>query len=103
MPDLCQSRIDHAARAERTIRAVMNYGDTPAEAASTVDMLAALTHATLALVEQQRISNLIALNRETFASHQALLTLSNARTVEVVEQVGLDPAIAAALGIEVQP
>lgn len=51
-------RIDHAAEARDTLTEV-GY-----PASNEGAMLHALTHATLALVEQQRIANLIALGEE---------------------------------------
>lgn len=53
------TRIDHVAKANSLLRSVASEPMTSAEA--TVSMMAAQIHATLALVEQQRIANLIAL------------------------------------------
>jgi hypothetical protein len=57
-----QERIDHVAEARRLLSAEAN-GGTQAERALLLQgaMQAAQVHATLALVEQQRIANLIAL------------------------------------------
>ncbi len=62
--------------------------------------MAALNYATLALVEQQCIANLIALTKETFAAHEAREALGTFATAKLGEQIGLRPDIAAALGIE---
>ncbi|WP_323986248.1 hypothetical protein [Microbacterium plantarum] len=52
-------RMDHAAEARRALRAA---AEDPADIEGTDPwLLAAQVHATLALVEQQRIANLIAL------------------------------------------
>ena len=50
-----------------------------------------------ALVEQQRIANLIALTKETFAAHEAREALGTFATAKLGEQIGLRPDIAAAL------
>ena len=78
-------RIDHAAEAREYIAAAL--GAVTADPAVIVALLAQ-AEATLALVEQQRIANLIALGY----GH----TVAGALGIE-------DPWRAAALGIEVQP
>ena len=56
------TRIDHAKEARRALRAA---AETPSDVETVADpwILSAQVHATLALVEQQRIANLIALGR----------------------------------------
>ena len=68
-------------------------------------LLREAVHATLALVEQQRVANeqmaeVIALLKDTFASHQALEVLSDVATAQSGQLISLRPDIAAALGIE---
>lgn len=93
-------RIDHAAAARRHVEWAHEWqgdeGSTDATNIATV--LLAQTHATLALVEQQRIANLIALTQETFAAHEAREALGTFATAKLGEQIGLRPDIAAALG-----
>ena len=98
------SRIDHAARANNVLRSVASVSMASAEA--TVSVIAAQTHATLALVEQQRIANLIALfnieNAGLFTS------AANRGLIEHFSEHGdwdyrIRPDIAAALGIEPKP
>ena len=94
------SRIDHAARANNVLRSVASASMASAEA--TVSVIAAQTHATLALVEQQRIANLIALAQGTDGSFS-----TTTRDLAYLSIVGggpdamPHPEIAAALGIEV--
>ena len=52
---------DHYAGARDTADAVLNNYEVSDETGAVVSMLAAQVHATLALAEQQRIANLIAL------------------------------------------
>ena len=106
-------RIDHTARAYGVLRSVGSVSMAPDEA--TVSVIAAQTHATLALVEQQRIANLIALASmaEDDSKHEVLAgVLGNEAvwTLATTKTDGLDnefeivnPDIAAALGIEVAP
>jgi len=56
-------RIDHAERARHTMRQTLDCCETDENTGALVSMAAAQVHATLALVEQQRIANLIALNQ----------------------------------------
>ena len=93
-------RIDHAARSDRRMENTLSNYETGEDAGAIVVALAALNDATLALVEQQRIANLIALTQETFAAHEAREALSTFATAKLGEQIGLRPDIAAALGIE---
>jgi hypothetical protein len=79
-------RIDHYAAAVSMLK--------DAEMSNGVDLIAAIVqgaqvHATLALAEQQRIANLIALHQEGFAS--SALTTSQWATVltEIKEGLGL--------------
>ena len=70
------------------------------DATTLAEVGIAQAEATLALVEQQKVANLIALLKETFASHQALEALSDIATAKFGEQIGLRPEVAAALGIK---
>lgn len=68
----------------------------------------AQAEATLALVEQQRIANLIALAAGGHGGsmgfeHEATEALGNHRMAEFGDTIRLHPDVAAALGIEVQP
>ena len=88
-------RIDHAAMAREYIAAA--FGEVTADPASVVALLAQ-AEATLALVEQQRIANLIALAPDNLA------LLGRLARAELQSKTGdIRPHIAAALGIEVQP
>lgn len=88
-------RIDHAAEAVRLIElsSVPPYTDE-----SRTLLAAAQVHATLALVEQQRIANLIALSQVQdglcASAYSALAVMSPDRRRTI-----LDPNIAAALRI----
>ena len=93
-------RIDHAARSRRRMEETLSSYETGEDAGAIVVALAALNDATLALVEQQRIANLIALAKETFATHEASEALGTFATAKSGERIGLRPDIAAALGIE---
>ena len=97
------TRIDHAARSRSRMEKTLSSYETGEDAGAIVVALAALNDATLALVEQQRIGNLIALSKETFASHEAREALGSFATAKFGEQIGLRPDISAALGIEVAP
>lgn len=99
-------RIDHAARSRRRMEETLSSHETGEDAGAIVVALAALNDAVLALVEQQRISNLVAL-----ASTEGKIHLSNMSTVNQLFDAGsegliapnglINPDIAAALGIEV--
>ena len=91
------NRIDHAAEAVGLLAlavAAQHQGDPRHLIA------AAHIHATLAVAEQARIANLIALLKDTFASHEALEELSDVATAQSGQLISLRPEIAAALGIE---
>lgn len=96
------NRIDHAAVARKYIASAL--GAVTADPAVIVALLAQ-AEATLALVEQQRIANLIALGYgHTSPSGDVV---GEARRA-LVERTGADrhqlrSEVAAALGIEVQP
>lgn len=89
-------RIDHAAEAQRII-------DNPPGGEA---VRRAQVHATLALVEQQRIANLIALSesgRTTVnGARAALAGLYDGSAKEGSAYMALRPDIAAALGFEVE-
>lgn len=93
-------RIDHAAEASRLLASSGPYG-APLLEAST----AAQAHATLALVEQQRIANLIALSQAEdgngWTSEQAIAAVFREHWDDEREQghCTIAPNIAAALGI----
>lgn len=100
-------RTDHAAEARGLLRWLEKWqgeeGST--DATNIACALMAQAHATAALVEQQRIANLIALGYgHTSPSGDVM---GEARRA-LVERTGADrhqlrPDVAAALGIEVQP
>ncbi|WP_193596113.1 hypothetical protein [Microbacterium sp. YJN-G] len=52
------ARIDYAAEARKTMSQTLSYGHYGEDAGAIVSMLAAQVHATLALVEQQRLANM---------------------------------------------
>lgn len=106
-------RIDHAAKASQCIAWAhewqLEVGST--DATENAHALIAQAHATLALVEQQRIANLIALANAHHASksYDDFEVASHAAAYELIEyvQVSIDDElptikseIAAALGIE---
>lgn len=94
-------RIDHAAKSEGIVeRAVSWFGEKMITESNLVAKMAiAQVHATLALAEQQRIANLVALaamdpdglGRSAYSA-LAVMSPDRQRTI-------LDPDIAAALGI----
>ena len=98
-------RIDHAAEARKRIvwgeEWMEREGDT--DVTNTVVALHAQVHATLALAEQQRIANLIALSesgRTTVNGARAALSALYVGAVEDgTAHMQLRPDIAAALGI----
>ena len=57
------TRIDHAARSRSRMERMLSSYETGEDVGAIVVALAALNDATLALVEQQRIANLIALSQ----------------------------------------
>ena len=86
-----------AARSHSRMEKVLSNYDTGEDAGAIVVALAALNDATLALVEQQRIANLIAL------SHRGIDQLSEAGREGLIAPNGLiHPVIAAALGIKTE-
>lgn len=95
------NRIDREAEA---LSALEGAGD--GRNFATDASLVALTHATLALVEQQRIANLIAMaesGRTTVnGARQALSALYDGAVEDGTARMFLRPNIAAALGFEVQ-
>ena len=105
-------RIDHAARSRRHVEKTLSRYETGEDAGAIVVTLAALNDATLALVEQQRIANIIALASmaEDDSKHEVIGTLGNEAvwTLATTKMIGPDdefeiihPDIAAALGIGV--
>lgn len=90
-------RIDHAAEARRAMRQTLDACETDENTGALISIAAAQVHATLALVEQQRIANLVALSRpQDFRPDGA-----NIRIPSFDEEGMLRPDIAAALGFEV--
>lgn len=91
-------RIDHAAESRKHIGWTHDWqereGDT--EEAGLATAVLAQAHATLALVEQQRLANRIALSSLTYEIEDA----HDAIGQRALRQL---PDIAAALGVEVQP
>ena len=94
-------RIDHAAEARKHIDWAHEQQSVEGCWEDSVRdyALIAQAEATLALVEQQRIANLIALTKETFAAHEANEALGAFASAKFGEQIGLRPDVAAALGI----
>ena len=95
-------RIDHAAEARKHIDWAHEEQSVEGSWEYSVRdfALIAQAEATLALVEQARIANLVGLLKDTFASHQALEALSDVATAQSGQLISLRPDIAAALGIE---
>ncbi len=91
------TRIDHAKEARRALRAA---AETPSDVETVADpwILSAQVHATLALVEQQRIANLIALWQGSPVLGEYVLEGTDSLFSELDQ---LNPEIAAALGIGV--
>ena len=92
------TRIDHAKEARRALRAA---AETPSDVETVADpwILSAQVHATLALVEQQRIANLIAL----WQGSPVLGEYVPEGVDAVLTRKGsLNPEMADALGIEVE-
>lgn len=105
------TRIDHAARSRSRMEKTLSNYQTGEDAGAIVVALAALNDSTLALVEQQRIANLIALASmaEDDSKHEVnagVLGNEAVWTLATTKMIGLDdemeivhPDIAAALGI----
>ena len=100
-------RVDHAAEARALLANADRYvtEDWPVQAGEhKADILAAAqVHATLALVEQQRIANLIALagaSDSIRARQQAEEVLYQPTPIQAGIDLPLTPDIAAALGIK---
>ena len=91
-------RVDHVKMAEVTLAELAAMALAPEALTAAGAIVQA--HVLLALVEQARIANLIALLKDTFASHQALEALSDVATAQSGQLISLRPDIAAALGIE---
>lgn len=90
---LAEADLDTAARAIRR-------SDLTEVEVITATLALAHVHATLAVAEQARIANLVALAKETFAAHEASEALGTFATAKPGERIGLRPDIAAALGIK---
>ena len=95
------TRIDHAKEARRALRAA---AETPSDVETVADpwILSAQVHVTLALVEQQRIANLIALAFGSADDADAKQILYEDVADDFGPSYALRPEIAAALGIEVE-
>lgn len=105
---MSNERIDHAAEARKTLDWLSRAGEGAAHDHGPLNVAAAQVHAVLALVEQMRIANLVALATADFADsvvippYYALVErVPNPDKPGVVTR-RLRPDIAAALGIEVQ-
>lgn len=95
-------RIDHADLARRNMQFVQEHSEDIDPPEATVTLLAAQVHAALALVEQQRIANLVALMDSPRTATSVARVAERALTQgEPVVNRELRPDIAAALGIEV--
>jgi outer membrane protein TolC len=103
-----QTRIDHANEARRAVSQTLGYAETDENTGALVGIAAAQVHATLALVEQQRIANLITLATLSgeYDENTDLLRIEAVASLVKWVPHGLDdehpeirPEIAAALGI----
>lgn len=89
-------RIDHARKARKTLYWLENAGENAVREHGPLEVAAAQVHATLALVEQMRIANLLQSGAISGGP------MSNRYPVDVQSYLrGRWPDIAAALGIEV--
>ena len=96
-------RIDHAALAAQMARDALSTSRSGAQVIAGMLAATAQVHATLALVDQQRIANLIALagaSDSIRARQQAEEVLYQPTPVQAGIDLPLTPDIAAALGIE---
>ena len=94
-------RIDHEAKAEHLIGHIRGR-TVSTDAGVLAEAMTAHAEATLALVEQQRIANLISLGSQEFGVHGATDDLTIYRPIYRVEdnKLILDPGIRAGLRIE---
>ena len=96
-------RIDHAALAAQMARDALSTSRSGAQVIAGILAATAQVHATLALVDQQRIANLIALagaSDSIRARQQAEEVLYQPTPVQAGIDLPLTPDIAAALGIK---
>ena len=96
-------RIDHAALAAQMARDALSTSRSGAQVIAGMLAATAQVHATLALVEQQRIANLIALagaSDSIRARQQAEEVLHQPTPIQAGIDLPLTPDIAAALGIK---
>lgn len=100
------NRIDHFAEARRLVLATETRDWNQESPYVDRRLAAAQVHATLALAEQQRIANLIALAESgrttTNGARSALSGLYSGRAEDGSANMAIRPDIAAALGIEVK-
>lgn len=101
---MSNERIDHAKEAGDALYWLENAGDNIVRERGPMEVAMAQVHATLALVEQMRIANLIALaesGRTTVnGARQALSAIYDGTVEGGTARMSLRPDIAAALGIE---
>ena len=96
-------RIDHAALAAQMARDALSTSRSGAQVIAGMLAATAQIHATLALVDQQRIANLIALagaSDSIRARQQAEEVLYQPTPIQAGIDLPLTPDIAAALGIK---
>lgn len=96
-------RIDHAALAGQMARDALSTSRSGAQVIAGMLAATAQVHATLALVDQQRIANLIALagaSDSIRARQQAEEVLYQPTPIQAGIDLPLTPDIAAALGIK---
>ena len=96
-------RIDHAALAAQMARDALSTSRSGAQVIAGMLAATAQVHATLALVDQQRIANLIALagaSDSIRARQQAEEVLYQPTPIQAGIDLPLTPDIAAALGIK---
>ena len=96
-------RIDHAALAAQMARDAVSTSRSGAQVIAGMLAATAQVHATLALVDQQRIANLIALagaSDSIRARQQAEEVLYQPTPIQAGIDLPLTPDIAAALGIK---
>lgn len=91
-------RIDHAVEA-RTALAAAQMNPADADVITDPWLLAAQVHATLALVEQQRIANLIALSEATFPDGSRVCSRAVVEPGEHVESYRLRDVVREGLGL----
>lgn len=92
-------RIDHAKEAGRHLRFLAENLRTEELAFADLNAKEAQVHATLALFEQQRIANLIALGEATFPDGSRIYSRAVVELGEQVESYGLRAEVREGLGL----